>query len=104
VAALVRSKGKHSLCERGHRPARLARPEELLGDALLRAEALGMRLARARGRLYLGKLHLRGGREADGRAHITAAADEFRAMGMTTWQAQAEAALAAPSRRSRRSR
>jgi hypothetical protein len=81
-----------------------AEAEELLGDALQRAEALGMRRARARGRLSLGKLYLRGAREADGRAHIAAAADEFRAMGMTTWQAQAEAALAAPSRRSRRPR
>ena len=59
---------------------------------------------RARVRLSLGALDLKGGRAAAGRAHIAAAADEFSAMGMTTWRAEADAALAPPRRRPRRTR
>ena len=65
--------------------------ESLFDEALQRAQALGLRRARARVQLSLGQVERRRGREAEGRERIAAAAAEFRVMGMTAWLARAEA-------------
>jgi tetratricopeptide (TPR) repeat protein len=63
-------------------------------QALTLAEELGMRPLQAHCRLGLGTLYARIGRGAQARAELTAAIDLYRAMDMTFWLPQAEAALA----------
>ena len=58
------------------------------------AEELGMRPLVAHCHLGLGKLYAEIGRRAEARAELSAAIDLYRAMDMTFWLPQAEAALA----------
>ena len=64
-------------------------------QALDLAEELGMRPLAAHCHLGLGKLYVTIGCQAEARAALTAAVELYRAMGMTWWLPQAEAALAA---------
>jgi class 3 adenylate cyclase/tetratricopeptide (TPR) repeat protein len=61
-------------------------------QAIALAGELGMRPLVAHGRLGLGRLERRAGDLSASRATLAAAADEFRALGMTFWQSQAESA------------
>jgi class 3 adenylate cyclase/tetratricopeptide (TPR) repeat protein len=63
-------------------------------QALALAEALGMRPLVARCHLGLGRLYGQTGRGEQARAALTTAIDLYRAMDMTFWLPQAEAALA----------
>ena len=63
-------------------------------QALALAEELGMRPLVAHCHLGLGKLYAEIGRRAEARAELSAAIDLYRAMDMTFWLPQAEAALA----------
>ena len=63
-------------------------------QALALAEELGMRPLQAHCHLGLGKLYATSGRCAEARAALTAAIELYRAMDMTFWLPQAEAALA----------
>ena len=63
-------------------------------QALALAEALGMRPLVAHCHLGLGRLYHQTGRGEQARAALTAAIDLYRAMEMTFWLPQAEAALA----------
>ncbi len=66
---------------------------EHLGQALALATRLGMRPAIARCHLGLGEVTRRLGRPAEARAALTTAAEIFRALGMDSYLARAEAAL-----------
>jgi hypothetical protein len=63
-------------------------------QALALAEALGMRPLVAHCHRGLGILYRTTGRPAQARAALSAAIDLYRAMDMTFWLPQAEAALA----------
>ena len=63
-------------------------------QALALAEELGMRPLVAHCHLGLGKLYAKLGRRAEARAELSAAVELYRAMEMTFWLPQAEAALA----------
>jgi tetratricopeptide (TPR) repeat protein len=63
-------------------------------QALALAEELGMRPLMAHCHLGLGRLYGQTGREEQARAALTTAIDLYRAMDMTFWLPQAEAALA----------
>jgi tetratricopeptide (TPR) repeat protein len=67
---------------------------EYYRQALALAEALGMRPLVAHCHLGLGKLYAIIGRRAEARASLSAAIELYRAMEMTFWLPQAEAALA----------
>jgi tetratricopeptide (TPR) repeat protein len=68
---------------------------EYYRQALALAEELGMRPLVAHCHLGLGTLYGRMGRVEPARAELTAAIELYRAMDMTFWLPQAEAALAA---------
>jgi hypothetical protein len=63
-------------------------------EALALAEELGMRPLQAHGHFGLGTLHTKIGRCEQARAELSAAIDLYRAMEMTCWRPQTEAALA----------
>jgi tetratricopeptide (TPR) repeat protein len=63
-------------------------------QALALAEELGMRPLVAHRHLGLGTLYVKIGRRAEARAKLSAAVELYRAMEMTFWLLQAEAALA----------
>jgi predicted ATPase/class 3 adenylate cyclase len=63
-------------------------------QALALAEALGMRPLQAHCHLGLGTLDVKTGRHDEARVELTAAIELYRAMDMTFWLPQAEAALA----------
>ena len=63
-------------------------------QALALAEELGMRPLQAHCHLGLGTLYLKTGRLESARADLSAAIALYRAMDMTFWLSQAEAALA----------
>jgi hypothetical protein len=63
-------------------------------QALALAEELGMRPLMAHCYLGLGRLSSRAGPQEQARAALTTAIDLYRAMNMTFWLPQAEAALA----------
>jgi Flp pilus assembly protein TadD len=63
-------------------------------QALALAEELGMRPLVAHCHLGLGTLYARIGRRAEARAALSTAVELYRAMEMTFWLPQAEAALA----------
>ena len=63
-------------------------------QALALADELGMRPLVAHCHLGLGKLYAQIGRRAEARASLSAAIELYRAMEMTLWLPQAEAALA----------
>jgi len=67
---------------------------EYYRQALALAEKLGMRPLQAHCHLGLGTLYSRMGRVEQGRAELSAAIELYRAMDMTFWLPQAEAALA----------
>jgi tetratricopeptide (TPR) repeat protein len=67
-------------------------------QALALAEELGMRPLQAHCHLGLGTLYAQIGQREQARTALTAATDLYRAMGMTFWLPQAEAALAQVSR------
>ena len=67
---------------------------EYYRQALALAEELGMRPLLAHCHLGLGTLYGRMGRVEHARAELTAAIELYRAMDMTFWLPQAEAALA----------
>jgi tetratricopeptide (TPR) repeat protein len=62
-------------------------------QALALAEELGMRLLMAHCHLGLGTLYLKKGRREQARAELSTAIALYRAMDMTFWLPQAEAAL-----------
>ncbi len=74
----------------------VATVETHYSQALARAGELGMRPLVAHCHLGLGRLHRHAGHEAAAREHLTTAATMYREMGMSSWLAQAEAALALP--------
>ena len=102
--ALARQYGERgyeavALCQLGavhaHTDALEAAPAEAhYRQALTLAEALGMRPLQAHCHLGLGTLHAKIDQRAKARAELSAAIDLYRAMGMTFWLPQAEAALA----------
>ena len=63
-------------------------------QALALAEELGMRPLVAHGHLGLGTLYAKSGQRRQARAELSAAIELYRAMDMTFWLPQAEAALA----------
>jgi tetratricopeptide (TPR) repeat protein len=63
-------------------------------QALALADELGMRPLMAHCHLALGKLYATTGQHEQARAALTTAIDLYRAMAMTLWLPQAEAALA----------
>jgi tetratricopeptide (TPR) repeat protein len=78
-----------------HRDSPAVEPAEAsYQQALALAEALGMRPLQAHCHRGLGTLYLKIGRCEDARAELSAAIELYRAMEMTFWLPQAEAALA----------
>ena len=75
-------------------PPDVAQAEAHYQQALALAEELGMRPLLAHCHLGLGRLYGQTGRGEQARAALTAAIDLYRAMDMTFWLPQAEAALA----------
>jgi class 3 adenylate cyclase/tetratricopeptide (TPR) repeat protein len=75
-------------------PPDIEQAEAHYRQALTLAEALGMRPLQAHCHLGLGRLYHQTGRGEEARAALTAAIDLYRAMDMTFWLPQAEAALA----------
>jgi tetratricopeptide (TPR) repeat protein len=83
----------------GEIAARREPPESVLAEAHYRqavalAEELGMRPLVAHCHLGLGTLYAKIGQREPARAELSAAIDLYRAMDMTFWLPQAEAALA----------
>jgi predicted ATPase/class 3 adenylate cyclase len=74
-------------------PPDAAHAEAYYQQALALAEELGMRPLVAHCHLGLGRLYAQTGRREPARAALTAAIDLYRAMDMTFWLLQAEAAL-----------
>jgi tetratricopeptide (TPR) repeat protein len=70
------------------------RAGEYFHQALALAEELGMRPLVAHCHLSLGKLYVKTGRHDAARVELSAAIELYRAMDMTFWLPQAEAALA----------
>jgi tetratricopeptide (TPR) repeat protein len=75
-------------------PSDAAQAETHYQQALALAGELGMRPEVAHCHLELGRLYHQTGRAAPARAALAAAIDLYRAMDMTLWLPQAEAALA----------
>ena len=75
-------------------PPDAAQAEAHYQQALALAEALGMRPLQAHCHFGLGTLYTKIGRREQARAELSAAIDLYRAMEMTFWLPQAEAALA----------
>ena len=75
-------------------PPDAAQAEAHYQQALALAEALGMRPLVAHCHLGLGRLYCQTGRREQARAALSTAIDLYRAMDMTFWLPQAEAALA----------
>jgi tetratricopeptide (TPR) repeat protein len=75
-------------------PPDLAQAEVHYQQALALADKLGMRPLQAHCHLGLGTLYARIGQREPARAELTTAIDLYRAMDMTFWLPQAEAALA----------
>jgi tetratricopeptide (TPR) repeat protein len=73
-------------------PPDLASAQAHYGQALVRAEELGMRPLVAHCHLGLGKLYRRTGDRAKAEEHLATAATMYREMGMTFWLERAEAA------------
>jgi tetratricopeptide (TPR) repeat protein len=89
----------YALCLLGNIAARREPPEHQQAatyyqQALTLAAELGMRPLQAHCRRDLGTLYMKIGRCEDARAALTAAIELYRAMDMTLWLPQAEAALA----------
>ena len=63
------------------------------GQALARADELGMRPLVAHCHLGLGKLYCRTGKRQAAQEHFTTATTMYREMGMSFWLERAEAAL-----------
>jgi hypothetical protein len=77
------------------------RAEAAYRDALVLADALGMRPIQRHCQLGLGGLYQRVDRPAQAKAELTAVAAPFRSLGMTFWAIRAEAMLATIGRRAR---
>jgi tetratricopeptide (TPR) repeat protein len=77
-----------------HTPPDVAQAEAHYHQALAQAEELGMRPLVAHCNLGLGTLYTRTGQQEPARTALSAAIDLYRAMEMTFWLPQAEAALA----------
>jgi len=75
-------------------PPDVASVEAHYQQALALAEELGMRPLQAHCHHGLGRLYHQTGRAEPARAALSAAIDLYRAMDMTLWLPQAEAALA----------
>ena len=75
-------------------PPDVAQAEAHYQQALALAEELGMRPLQAHCHFGLGTLYTKIGRREQARAELSAAIDLYRAMEMTFWLPQAEAALA----------
>ncbi len=75
-------------------PPEAAQAESYYRQALTLAEELGMRPLQAHCHLGLGTLYSKTGQREQARAELSAAIDLYRAMEMTFWLPQAEAALA----------
>jgi predicted ATPase/class 3 adenylate cyclase len=75
-------------------PPEVEEAERHYRQALALAETLGMRPLVAHCHRGLGTLYAAMGRRAEGRAELNAAIDLYRAMAMTFWLPEAEAALA----------
>jgi tetratricopeptide (TPR) repeat protein len=75
-------------------PPDIASAEAHYHQALALAEALGMRPLAAHCHLGLGRLYCQTGQREQARAALTTAIELYRAMDMTFWLPQAEAALA----------
>jgi tetratricopeptide (TPR) repeat protein len=75
-------------------PPDVRRAEALYLEALALAEHLGMRPTIAHCHLGLGTLYIEEGRQDDAHVELSAAIELYRAMEMTFWLPQAEAALA----------
>jgi tetratricopeptide (TPR) repeat protein len=75
-------------------PPDAAQAEAYYRQALALAEELGMRPLQAHCHLGLGRLYHQTGRREQAHATLTTAIDLYRAMDMTFWLPQAEAALA----------
>jgi class 3 adenylate cyclase/tetratricopeptide (TPR) repeat protein len=75
-------------------PPGVAQAEAYYQQALALAEALGMRPLQAHCYLSLGTLYATTGRRQQARAALSTATEMYRAMAMTWWLPQAEAALA----------
>jgi class 3 adenylate cyclase/tetratricopeptide (TPR) repeat protein len=76
-----------------HQPPEPNQAETFYCRALALAEELGMRPLMAHCRLGLGKLYATIGRRAEAGAELSVALELYRAMEMTFWLSQAEAAL-----------
>jgi tetratricopeptide (TPR) repeat protein len=74
-------------------PPEVEPAEHHFSQALALAEELGMCPLQAHCHLALGTLYAKSGRRATARAELSAAIDLYRAMDMTFWLPQAEAAL-----------
>jgi predicted ATPase/class 3 adenylate cyclase/DNA-binding winged helix-turn-helix (wHTH) protein len=95
----VRGNEAHALLQLGTVHAQASPPdvqqaETCYQEALMLAEALGMRPLQAHCHLGLGTLHTKTGRPEQARAALATAIELYRAMEMTFWLPQAEAALA----------
>ena len=77
-----------------HEPPGVEQAEAYYRQALALADELGMRPLVAHCHLGLGTLYLKIGRPEQARAELSAAIALYRAMEMTFWLPQAEAALA----------
>jgi class 3 adenylate cyclase/tetratricopeptide (TPR) repeat protein len=82
-----------------HEPPEHERAEAHYRHALALANELGMRPLQAHCHLGLGTLYAKIGRTEQARAELSTAIDLYRAMAMTFWLPQAEAALAQVERR-----
>jgi tetratricopeptide (TPR) repeat protein len=80
-------------------PPDIAQAEAHYRQALALAEEIGMRPLQAHCHLGLGTLYAKLGQPEPARSALSAAIDLYRAMEMTFWLPQAEAALAAVERR-----
>jgi tetratricopeptide (TPR) repeat protein len=78
-----------------HEPPERERAETHDRQALELAIELGMRPLQAHCHLSLGRLYVKIGRRAEARTELSAAVELYRAMEMTFWLPQADAALAA---------
>jgi class 3 adenylate cyclase/DNA-binding winged helix-turn-helix (wHTH) protein/tetratricopeptide (TPR) repeat protein len=95
----VRGEEAHVLFQLGVVQAQASPPdvpqaEACYQEALTLAEALGMRPLQAHCHCGLGSLYAKTGRPEQARATLTTAIELYRAMAMTFWLSQAEAALA----------
>ena len=75
-------------------PPEVEQAEDYYRQALALAEELGMRPLQAHCHLGLGTLYAKIGRQESARAELSTAIELYRAMDMTFWLPQAEAALA----------